>query len=160
MNQRRKQCHKFAYLAMNNNIFARFPQAFFTSVHFGTVLDQSTTWNDLMCIDCEDDVGTWGKILIFPLGYLVQFLSQITWSNWEIIANTRSVKSSDDILPVFSIVFASVLHTCFTSWDVFFFIFCIHTFARNEDHEKRIRIILFYFYRCKKRLLEFLFPAD
>ena len=38
--------HKFAYLTMKNNTFARFARAFVIFGHFADLLVLSTTWND------------------------------------------------------------------------------------------------------------------
>ena len=48
--------HKFAYVTMKNNSFARFARAFFVFSHFADVLVLSTMVNDLFC-SCLDDVS-------------------------------------------------------------------------------------------------------
>ena len=48
--------HKFAYLTMKNNSFARFARAFLIFVHFADVLVLSASWNDLFC-GCVDDLS-------------------------------------------------------------------------------------------------------
>ena len=58
--RRQQKKHKFAYLTMENSIFARFARPFFIFWHFRDVLVLSTTWNDLFCSCAVDDVS------IFP----------------------------------------------------------------------------------------------
>ena len=58
-----KERHKFAYLTMKNNSFARFAQAIFISVHFADVIVLLTKWNDLFC-SCGDEVSIRGQMLI------------------------------------------------------------------------------------------------
>ena len=59
--QRQQKPHKFAYLTMENSIFARFARAYFIFWHFEDVLVLSTTWNDLFC-SCVDDVSIWWQM--------------------------------------------------------------------------------------------------
>ena len=93
--------HKFAYLTMKSNIFARFARAFFIFWHFEDVFVLSTTWNDLFC-NCVDDVSIWWQMFYFlflcPKRWL-QFNSRIvkahfsgimTLNIWRMIAETRS----------------------------------------------------------------------
>ena len=99
--RRQPKPHKFAYLTMKNNSFARFARAFFIFWHFEDVLVLSTTWNDLFC-SCVDDVSIWWQMLDFVLlcpKCSFQFNSRIvrtqfswitTLSNWKMIAETRS----------------------------------------------------------------------
>ena len=55
--QWQQERHKFAYLTVKNNRFARFARAFFIFGHSADVLVLSTTWNYLFC-SCEDDLST------------------------------------------------------------------------------------------------------
>ena len=99
--QRQRKRHKFAYLTMKNNSFARFACAFFIFWRFADVLVLSMTWNDLFC-SCVDDVTIWWQIFNFvflSLKRWFQFNSRIvrtdfasikTWNNWEMITKTRS----------------------------------------------------------------------
>ena len=59
--RRQQKPHKFAYLKMKINSFARFARAFFMFWHFEDVLVLSTTWNDLFC-SCVDDVSVWWQM--------------------------------------------------------------------------------------------------
>ena len=93
--------HKFTYLIMKNNTFARFARAFFIFGHFADVLVLSTTWNDVFC-SCVDDVSIWWQkfnFVFLSLKRWFQFNSRIvrtylasvmTLNNWEMIAETRS----------------------------------------------------------------------
>ena len=47
--RRQQKPHKFAYLTMENSIFACFARVFFIFWHFEGVLVLSMTWNDLFC---------------------------------------------------------------------------------------------------------------
>ena len=99
--RRQQEHHKFAYLTMKNNRFARVARAFFIFGHFADVLVLSTTWNDLFC-SCVDDVSVWWQMFNFvflPLKRWFQFNSRIvrthfasvmTLNNWEVIAETPS----------------------------------------------------------------------
>ena len=99
--RRQPKPHKFTYLTMKNNSFARFARAFFIFWHFEDVLVLSTTWNNLFC-SCVDDVNIWWQMLNFVLlcpkcwfqfnSRIVRahFSSIITLSNWKMIAETRS----------------------------------------------------------------------
>ena len=62
--RRQQKPHKFAYLTMENSIFARFARAYFIYWHFEDVLVLSTTWNDLFC-SCVDDVSIWWQMFNF-----------------------------------------------------------------------------------------------
>ena len=64
--RRQPKPHKFTYLTMKNNSFARFARAFFIFWHFEDVLVLSTTWNNLFC-SCVDDVNIWWQMLNFVL---------------------------------------------------------------------------------------------
>ena len=59
--RRQQKPHKFAYLTMENRIFARFARAFFIFWHFEDVLVLSTTWNGQFCC-CVDDVSIWWEM--------------------------------------------------------------------------------------------------
>ena len=99
--RRRQKRHKFAYLTMKNNSFARFARAYFIFEHFADVLVLSTTWNDLFC-SCVDDVSVCWQMFNFvflPLKRWFQFNSRIvrthfasvmTLNNWQVIAETPS----------------------------------------------------------------------
>ena len=93
--------HKFAYLTMKNNIFARFARAFFIFWHFVDVLVLSTTLNYLFC-SCVDDVSIWWQMFNFvflcPKRWFqfnsrvvrTHFSSIMTLNHWKMIAETRS----------------------------------------------------------------------
>ena len=99
--RRQQERHKFAYLTMKNNRFARFARAFFIFGHSADVLVLSTTWNDLFC-SCEDDVSTrWQMFNFFFLSlkrwfqfnfWIVRthFATVMTMNNSEMTAETRS----------------------------------------------------------------------
>ena len=99
--RRQQESHKFAYLTMKNNSFARFARAFFIIWHFVDVLVLSTTWNDLFC-SCVDDVSIWWQKFNFVFLSLkgwfqfnskivgTHFASVMTLNNLEIIVETRS----------------------------------------------------------------------
>ena len=95
--RRQQKPHKFAYLTMENTIFARFARAYFIFWHFEDVLVLSTTWNDLFC-SC---VSIWWQMFNFvffcPKHWFqfnsrmvrTHFSSIMTLNNWKIIAETR-----------------------------------------------------------------------
>ena len=99
--RRQQKPHKFAYLTMKNNSFARFARAFFIFWHFRDVLVLSTTWNDLFC-SCVDDLSIWWQLFNFvflcPKCWFqfnsrivrTHFSSMMTLNYWKIIAETRS----------------------------------------------------------------------
>ena len=99
--RRQQERHKFAYLTVKNNRFARFARAVFTFGHSADVLVLSTTWNDLFC-SCEDDVSTRWQMFNFVFLSLkrwfqfnsrkvrTHFATVMTLNNWEMIAETRS----------------------------------------------------------------------
>ena len=99
--RRQQKPNKFAYLTMENIIFARFARAFFIFWHFVDVLVLSTTWNDLSC-SCVDDVSIWWQMFNFvvlcpkrwfQLNFRIvraHFSSIMTLNNWQMIAETRS----------------------------------------------------------------------
>ena len=99
--RRQQKPHKFAYLTMENSIFARFARAYFIFWHFEAVLVLSTTWNDLCC-SCVDDVSIWWQMFNFVFlcpKRLFQFNSRtvrthfsriMSLNNWKMIAETRS----------------------------------------------------------------------
>ena len=99
--RRQQKPHKFAYLTMENRIFARFARAVFIFWHFKDVLVLSTTWNDLFC-SCVDDVSIWWQMFNFvflcPKRWFqfnsrtvkTHFSSVMTLNNWKVIAETRS----------------------------------------------------------------------
>ena len=96
-----KKPPKFAYLSMENSIFARFARAFFIFWHFEDVLVLSTTWKDLFC-SCVDDMSMWWQMFNFihlcpkrlfqfnSRKVKTHFLSIMTLNNWKIIAETWS----------------------------------------------------------------------
>ena len=98
--RRQQKPHKFAYLTMKNNSFARFARAFFIFWHFEDVLVLSTTWNDLFR-SCVDDVSIWWQMFNFVclcLKLWFQFNSRIirthfssimTLNKWKLVAETR-----------------------------------------------------------------------
>ena len=118
--QRRRQQKpdKFAYLTMKNSIFARFARTLFIFWHFEDVLVLSKTWNDLFC-SCVDDVSIWWQmfnfVFLFPKRWF-QFNPRIVQThfssimslnyNWKMIAETREVTFSDDVLAFVDVVFA------------------------------------------------------
>ena len=99
--RRQQKPHKFAYLTMKNNSFARFARAVFIFWHFEDVLVLSTTWNDLFC-SCVDDVSIWWQMFNFVFlcpkrcfqfnSRIVRthFSSKMTLNNWKMIAETQS----------------------------------------------------------------------
>ena len=99
--RQQQEHHKFAYLTVKNNRFARFARAVFIFGHSADVLVLSTTWNDLFC-SCEDDGSTWWQMFNFvslSLKRWFQFNSRkvrthfatvMTLNNWKMIAETRS----------------------------------------------------------------------
>ena len=99
--RRQQKRHKFAYLTVKNNSFARFARAVFIFGHVADVLVLSTTWNDLFC-SCVNDVTIWWQMFNFvflSLKRWFQFNSRIvgthfatvmTLNNWEMITETRS----------------------------------------------------------------------
>ena len=99
--RRQQERHKFAYLTVKNNIFARFACAFFIFGHSADVLVLSTTWNDLFC-SCEDDVSTRWQMFNFVFLSLkrwfqfnfwivtTHFATVMTMNNSEMTAETRS----------------------------------------------------------------------
>ena len=99
--RQQQERHKFAYLTMKNNSFARFARAFFIFGHFEDVLVLYTTWNDLFC-SCVDDVSIWWQMFSFlflPLKHWFQFNFMIvtthfanvmTLNNWEMVPETGS----------------------------------------------------------------------
>ena len=99
--RRQEEPHKFAYLTMENSIFARFARAYFIFWHFEDVLVLSTTWNDLFC-SCVDDESIWWQmfnfVLLCPKRWFqfnsrivrTHFSSIMTVNNWKMIAETRS----------------------------------------------------------------------
>ena len=99
--RRQQEGHKFAYLTIKNNSFARFARAFFIFSHFADVLVRSTTWNDLFC-SCVDDLSIWWQKFNFVFLSLkawfqfnsrivgTHFVSVMTLNNLKIIAETRS----------------------------------------------------------------------
>ena len=90
--------HKFAYLTMNNSIFARFARAFLIFWHFEDVLVLSTTWNELF----SSCVSIWWPMLNFlflcPEHWFqinsrkvtTNYSSIMTLNNWKMIPETRS----------------------------------------------------------------------
>ena len=98
---RQQECHKFAYLTVKNNRFARFARAFFIFGHSADVLVLSTTRNDLFC-SCEDDVSTWWQMFNFVFLSLKRWFQFNSWivrihletvltlNNSEMTAETRS----------------------------------------------------------------------
>ena len=108
--------HKFAYLTVKNNRFARFARAFFIFGHSADVLVLSTTWNNLFC-SCEDDVSARWQMFNFvflSLKRWFQFNSWIgrthlqPWWLWIIQKwlRKREVTFSDDVLAAVDVVFA------------------------------------------------------
>jgi len=99
--RRQQKPYKFAYLTMENSIFARFARAFFTFLHFEDFLVLSTTWNDLFC-SCVEDVSIWWQMFNFvslcPKRWFqfnsgiarTHFSSIMTSNNWKMIAEMRS----------------------------------------------------------------------
>ena len=99
--RRQQKPHKFAYLTMENRIFARFARAFFIFWHFEDVFVLSTTWNDLFCC-CVDDVSIWWQMFNFvflcPKRWFqfnsriirTHFSSKMTLNNWKLFAETQS----------------------------------------------------------------------
>ena len=95
--------HKFAYLTIENNSFARFARTFFIFGHSANVLVLSMTWNDLFC-SCVDDVGIWWQMLNFVLLPLkrwfqfnsrivrIHFASSITLNNWETLGRNSKLR--------------------------------------------------------------------
>ena len=99
--RRQRKPHKFAYLTMENSIFARFARAFFIFWHFENVLVLSTTWNGLF-YSCVNDVSIWWQMFNFVClcpkrwfqfnSRIVRthfFLSIISLNNWKMIAKPR-----------------------------------------------------------------------
>ena len=90
--------HKFAYLTMKNNSFAR---AFSFFGHVADVLVPSATWKNIFW-SCKDDRSIWWQTVNFVALFLkrwFQFNFRIAWTNfasittlnnWERIAQTRS----------------------------------------------------------------------
>ena len=99
--RRQQKPHKFAYLTMENSIFARFARAFFIFWHFVDVLVLSTRWNELFC-RCVNDMSIWWQMFNFVFLCLkrwfqfnsrivrTHFSSKITFNNWKMIAEPRS----------------------------------------------------------------------
>ena len=99
--RRQQKPHKFAYLTMKNNSFARFARAFFIFWHFEHVLVLSTTCNDVFC-SCVDDVEIWWQMFNFvflcPKRWFqfnsrmvrTHFSRAMTLNIWKMIAETRS----------------------------------------------------------------------
>ena len=97
--RRHQERHKFAYLTIKNNSFARFACAFFIFSHFADILVLSTTWNDLFC-SCVDDLSIWWQKFNFVFLSLkgwfqfnsrivgTHFVSVMTLNNLKIIAET------------------------------------------------------------------------
>ena len=97
--RRQQKPHKFAYLTMKNNIFARFARAFLVFWHFKDILVPSRTRNDLFC-SYVDDLSIWWQMFNFALLYYVPsagsnlipgklehiFSSIMTLNNWKMIA--------------------------------------------------------------------------
>ena len=102
--RRQQERHKFAYLTIKNNSFARFARAFFIFWHLADVLDLSTTWNDLFC-SCLDDVSIrWQmfNVVFLPLKRWFQFNSKIVWPHF---ANVMSLNNSEIIPEMQSDIF-------------------------------------------------------
>ena len=102
--RRQQERHKFAYLTMKNNTFARFARAFFIFGHLADVLDFSTTWNDLFC-SCPDDVSMWWQMFNFvslPLKRWFQFNSRIVWTHF---ASVMTLNNSEMIAEMRSYIF-------------------------------------------------------
>ena len=96
--RRQQKPHKFAYLTMENSMFARFARfarAFFIFWHFVDVLVLSTTWNDLFC-SCVDDVSIWWQmfnfVFIFPKRWF-QFNSRIVRTHFSSIMSLNNLKT-------------------------------------------------------------------
>ena len=90
--RRQQKPHKFAYLTMENSIFARFARAFFIFWHFEDVLVLSTTWNDLFC-SCVDDVSIWWQMFNFVFLYpkrLFQFNSRTVRTHFSSITTLNN----------------------------------------------------------------------
>ena len=99
--RRKQERHKFTYLTVKNNRFARFARAFFIFGHSADVLVPSTTWNDLFC-SCEDDVSTRWQMFNFVFLSLKRWFQFTSWivrthfatvmtlNNSEMTAETRS----------------------------------------------------------------------
>ena len=107
--RRQQERHKFAYLTMKNNTFARFARAFFIFGHLADVLDLSTTWNDLFC-SCPDDVSMWWQMFNFvslTLKRWFQFNSRIVWTH---VASVMTLSNSEMIAEMRSYIFS--LRSC------------------------------------------------
>ena len=89
--RRQQKPHKFAYLTMENSIFARFARAYFIFWHFEDVLVLSTTWNDLFC-SCVDDVSIWWQMFNFVLcpKRLFQFNSRTVKTHFSSITTLNN----------------------------------------------------------------------
>ena len=90
--RRQQKPHKFAYLTMENSIFARFVRAYFIVWHFEDVLVLSTTWNDLFC-SCVDDDSIWWQMFNFVFLYpkrLFQFNSRTVRTHFSSITTLNN----------------------------------------------------------------------
>ena len=90
--RRQQNPHKFAYLTIENSIFARFARAYFIFWHFEDVLVLSTTWNDLFC-SCVDDVSIWWEMFNFVFlcpKRLFQFNSRTVRTHFSSIATSNN----------------------------------------------------------------------
>ena len=94
--RRQQERHKFAYLTMKNNSFARSPRALFIFGLFKDFLVSSMTWNHLF-YSCVGNVSRWRQMLdslflllkhCFQLNYRIirpHFACVMTFNNWELI---------------------------------------------------------------------------
>ena len=99
--RRQQERHKFAYLTMKNNSFARFARAFFIFLYFADVLVFSTMSNDLFAVvwttwACDDRCSVLYSYLwragsnLIPGVVRTHFASIMTLNNWEMVAETLS----------------------------------------------------------------------
>ena len=92
--QRQQERHKFAYLTVKNNRFARFARAFFSFGHSADVLVLSTTWNDLFC-SCEEDVSAWWQMFNFVFLSLKRWFQFNSWIVRTHFATVMTLNSSE-----------------------------------------------------------------
>ena len=109
--RRQQERHKFSYLTLKNNSFARFARAFFSFGHLTDLLVLSTTWNDLFCrCGRRERLMRSAQFCLLNSKALVSFnLLQdskntfcqrlvLAFNNWEMIAEMRSYMLDDFLL--------------------------------------------------------------